>query len=733
MGRSLRCHQVWILEERKQVAAVHSPLTVTNIDCLVGNSYIFRSTLTIPTEWSLILVGFFTLYIKYSSGSLWGTIRFVLHQLKATPKLQDDLYHQTQVVLRNTESESTFINGLIQVGWAHQGSRFKAYRRSFFLLLLAVVYGLGFGLVGALNSRLITAHDSSVLSLSKNCGWLHAGNQFNLSRLEDKDFEAANALVVMTRNNYRKSATYSRTCYGRDSENTNSTTCKTYVHTTLPYSTQRSAPCPFADKACNGTAITFDTGYLRSDEHLGINTSPENALSVRKILTCAPIAGERYTDGWLPIPAQLAATTFYDADAQWKPYAFGLSARLSGSFMIRNYTFINDDVLSKFGDQPYSLGWVTNNIDIPPELLWQMTPFSPIDDLRNKTADLQVIGITNRNVYRQPINDPWFQADNCTTDPTGMLTVTCVSSNPQAFLGCHEQYSFCKGLSADSQSCTPLTGIFPHAPADISLTTASQRTLKANLQLNPTQNAIYDLLWNILWASQLNFQLGFIGQENLIAQEYLWDGGFGFRISANLSPNHWQTEVENWMNTTLAAIQRGTAVFARPASYDLTAGTSSLQFITKPTNNEIAKLCHKVRVRNAGQTSFSVFNMALIIALGLLCIFSDLYLSRLVACVQESTGRGLHKKLEWAESSSFQLQRMAAEGRGVGPWRGKEDEVPRLEDPGQLFNLTGVSLRGRGEEGGYRGLRQRASSEEDRVGGGVFGVQRIGVGPGKGV
>lgn len=210
-----------------------------------------------PSQWGLIVVALFTLWIKFASGSLWGTVRYILHQINASSNPQDDLYHQIQLTLRNTESESTFIDSLIKIGWAHQGARFNAYRRSALPILLATIYGLGFGIAGGLSSRFLTAYDTGVLSVSRNCGWVEATNQFDLTMAQE--LEAANAMVVTMRNSYRSSATYSRACYG--GQTTNLAQCHNYVQSTLQYNSTRSLPCPFAEQVCNGSAISFDTGY----------------------------------------------------------------------------------------------------------------------------------------------------------------------------------------------------------------------------------------------------------------------------------------------------------------------------------------------------------------------------------------------------------------------------------------------------------------------------------------
>jgi hypothetical protein len=69
-----------------------------------------------------------------------------------------------------------------------------------------------------------------------------------------------------------------------------------------------------------------------------------------------------------------------------------------------------------------------------------------------------------------------------------------------------------------------------------------------------------------------------------------------------------------------------------------------------------------------------------------------LSLTRLKAIsrAQRRSDRGIHKRIECIESRPFQLQLMAAEGLGIGPWEGRGEDIPRLKD-GRDFNLTAGS------------------------------------------
>jgi hypothetical protein len=107
-----------------------------------------------------------------------------------------------------------------------------------------------------------------------------------------------------------------------------------------------------------------------------------------------------------------------------------------------------------------------------------------------------------------------------------------------------------------------------------------------------------------------------------------------------------------------------------------------------PQETELRRLCDQVKVRSANHTSFSVLAMAVTIVLGVLCILSDFVVRKAVFFFQRRTGHGIDKHQQWTDSSAFQLQRMAAEGAGIGPWKGTKDDVPTLVDSGLLFSLT---------------------------------------------
>jgi len=173
-----------------------------------------------------------------------------------------------------------------------------------------------------------------------------------LGNITDKaSFEATNALVVMGRYAYRKSASYSRTCY--DGTDGNSTSCGYYVRPTLPYNATLSQSCPFAGTICRGPSISLDTGFLRSDEHLGFNTRPEDAMLMRKVLTCAPLASEKYIEDPIQIPDDIKIRFEIFDEIRYTGYRLG--TYLEPGNPMPEFTFSTSNIHHDFGDLPYGL------------------------------------------------------------------------------------------------------------------------------------------------------------------------------------------------------------------------------------------------------------------------------------------------------------------------------------------------------------------------------------------
>ena len=60
--------------------------------------------------------------------------------------------------------------------------------------------------------------------------------------------------------------------------------CQAYGRQLIPWSIDTSVKCPFADGMCiEDLAVEFDSGYINSQLHLGINSPPEDRIELRHV------------------------------------------------------------------------------------------------------------------------------------------------------------------------------------------------------------------------------------------------------------------------------------------------------------------------------------------------------------------------------------------------------------------------------------------------------------------
>jgi hypothetical protein len=201
-------------------------------------------------------------------------------------------------------------------------------------------------------------------------------------------------------------------------------------------------------------------------------------------------------------------------------------------------------------------------------------------------------------------------------------------------------------------------------------------------------------MWKAAEGMLLYVTLIFLNKDVLLANSYLW--GAGSFVSSSLPANHWKNEVQNMFNLSLALLQQNVVEYASPTSVEFRPGISSLRRVISPTEPEALHLCKKVKILTTNYTSFSFLGVLLTLLAGGVIICTDVILPNLVSRVRLKRGEKLYKRIEWIETDSLQLHRMACEGRGIRNWNGREDYVPRTAAVGQKFSLTSTSLEQRG-------------------------------------
>jgi len=303
--------------------------------------------------------------------------------------------------------------------------------------------------------------------------------------------------------------------------------------------------------------------------------------------------------------------------------------------------------------------------------------YTPIPALNTTDSDVTLIGISSNVKYIGNTTDPWFKAINQSLmlDPwskalnRSILDLVWTASRDLSVLGCTEQYQFCSPL----KRCTPLTGLYATPPAATSL------------GLSAHQLATFQLLWKAARSTVLQSEIALLGSDVLLAKDALC-GDTGW--SSRLPDRQWELEAFNMHNISLAIMQRAVVEYTSPTDIEIRPGLRSLQHIVRPTDPEALRLCGMVKIRSADHTSFRVLGLVLILVLGSGFIVLDFVLARAVGWAQTKTGWRLYKRAEWVDQSTLQLQRQALEGRGIGPWTGKDDDVPVLAGYRRTFSST---------------------------------------------
>jgi hypothetical protein len=240
---------------------------------------VLGTTLTTTQHNGAILIAVIALFIAYVSRRLWRILCFAIHHLRsrASKSAQDGLYHQTQVVLRNSRDASTALWTWIQMAWYwHNTARIL---RTTPLILFAIFTLAWTAIAGIFSSRIASLSGQEALLVGDRCV---SGMVSHLSQM-------GSVISPKQSLHIHAGSTYAKNCY--PTSPLDAKMCGSYVKTRLQFSVNRNASCPFKDDICLHPSenIRFDTGYINTHDDLGINTPPEDRFEIRLVDHCAPL------------------------------------------------------------------------------------------------------------------------------------------------------------------------------------------------------------------------------------------------------------------------------------------------------------------------------------------------------------------------------------------------------------------------------------------------------------
>lgn len=244
---------------------------------------VLGSTLTLTARDGTVLVSFITFFFTIVGTQLWRALSFILHQSRVSPAPRDGLFHQQQVVLRNSSTPAGAAWLFLQQGWYWKGRAKHHLLRSIPWLILSLLYIALFAFLSIYGASAIlkAAGDDRIL-VAHECGYLTV-----------KDGEAGfNRLNARRRETIATANIYREQCYEGEPD---PIACNLYAKPKLEWN-ETVEDCPFAgDDLCyKDNVLRLDTGWLDSNKDLGINTPYEDGLKYRRTTTCAVLLDGKY-------------------------------------------------------------------------------------------------------------------------------------------------------------------------------------------------------------------------------------------------------------------------------------------------------------------------------------------------------------------------------------------------------------------------------------------------------
>lgn len=294
---------------------------------------IFGSTTTLTRRDGNLLIAFIALFVTFVGTCCWRIACYVLHSFYSTKKPEDAIYHQRQVILRNSANAATAVWTIFEALWAWRYRTSRLYRRMVPLIGFTLFHISAFAVAGIFSSRVSNGNEV-LLAHSNLCG-TYSSDQSNKSNTTDW-----NTIVSpWFTNTVHTAAFYAMECYEKDSTVAN---CETYVRNRLfPQRVIRNASCPFQEKMClsQDKNLLIDTGYLDSHNDFGLNTPTHDRFLYRKVTHCAPLVTEGFVEYYVYPDAGLNATQ--------ARYYYGRTEE--DAFTYQHHTTLPGDVILKRG------------------------------------------------------------------------------------------------------------------------------------------------------------------------------------------------------------------------------------------------------------------------------------------------------------------------------------------------------------------------------------------------
>ncbi|KAF5689925.1 hypothetical protein FCIRC_1159 [Fusarium circinatum] len=587
---------------------------------------ILAATLTLPLNYSNLLLSGLTILVTIAGSSFWIIVSFALHDWKARSANPSALDLQHQVSLRNSAGAPQTLWEAFKIHKAWSKNRKKPIiKQTCSVVVPALIVSAGFAIAALFTSRVADKAYSNVVVRVQpnNCGFLF----FNTT--SEYDLPALSAMGAKGQNDTRWARSHVANFYANTSS---STAPSIFIRPTLPYNVSSSAPCPIpARNRCilgPDRAFSITSGFLDSHEMLGINAKFEDRVSIQLSLTCSPVHTDdlvqetRNEDGDF---MEFFLGPLYGATNYTYRYNKAIGNKTGIGYLIQSYR--------KFANSSLSSN----------SLLWKPIPdFSPTD------ADVTVHFLSQNSIaYLAPVHDQWFSANGTQTITSAGLTIFISDHNVDTMV-CADRYVLC---NPSIVSCTSPAGILGLVNS-LTSTTLNYSTT----QLSTADRILYSLAQSNTYTTVANLGTSALWANNMVTGH----------VSLGLPEDQWKTEVIGWFQTNLAMIQAHVVDFASN-----TAHLGPFGYVEPPRISYLQDQCTNQLVRAVGEVqNFSVCGMLIIVCVSAALILLDCSLERIVDFVDDFYERDSVARRARQGDNQLHLLRMALGGDDwtLGRW-----------------------------------------------------------------
>jgi len=307
------------------------------INITVGRGRVLGATITVPGKDGALFIAALSLVIIWCGNQLWTLVCYSVYQLLLSGNPRNAFHRQFLVLLRNNSNHWDFLWRLLQLSWTWRANTRVSIQRALLLISLAFVHGTFFAAAGIFSSRVASA-TSEALMVSNLCGFLDLSN-LDYTNVSTAKLQRASALHVIGSTSFDDARTMSRNCYDPYTV-TRTFGCPAFVNN---QKLTIDAPCPFSSGSCQSSTISVDSGYLDSNDDLGINAPPSDRIRIRKLLTCAVIPLEdKYSSEWIgaeSLPEMYSFPTDPSIGTSGVHYKFFNAGPSISGHIQRNFTF----------------------------------------------------------------------------------------------------------------------------------------------------------------------------------------------------------------------------------------------------------------------------------------------------------------------------------------------------------------------------------------------------------